>query len=63
MSIYDGEYYFIEKSEKSEKLPSLTPDENTEDRNFRFDRQPFGSPPLVFLTALKRITINEGSRE
>jgi hypothetical protein len=29
-------------------LPSLTPDENTADRQFRFMRQPVGSAPLMF---------------
>ena len=48
MSKYDDQYYFIEKPQE-ESLPSLTPDANTEVRHFRFERQPVGSPPLVFI--------------
>lgn len=31
-----------------ERLPSLTPDENTEDRPFTYEKQLVGTPPLVF---------------
>ncbi|NVM79945.1 hypothetical protein FHW83_005787 [Duganella sp. SG902] len=43
----DNEYYFIRKPD-DDRLPFLVPDENTEDRCFRFEPQPQGSPPLVF---------------
>lgn len=48
MSEYDNEYFFIEKPKESPQFPSLVPDTNTEDLNFRFEAMPFGSPPLVF---------------
>ena len=47
MKKYDSQYYLIEEID-DERLPSLTPDENTEDRPFTYERQPVGSPPLVF---------------
>jgi hypothetical protein len=47
MRTYDQEYYFI-RSASNDSHPTLTPDKNTEDRRFRFEAQPFGSPPLVF---------------
>lgn len=47
MRNYDDEYFFIEEVE-DERLPALLPDSNTEDRTFRFEAQPVGSPPLVF---------------
>lgn len=48
MSNYDDEYYFIEKPKQTPELPSLVPDTNTEDLNFRFEAMPFNAPPLVF---------------
>lgn len=48
MNKYDNEYYFILKSPNGDSHPSLTPDINTEDRTFRYEEQPMGSPPLVF---------------
>lgn len=48
MNKYDHEYYFVTSPMDREELPSLTPDKNTQYRQFRFMRQPFGSAPLVF---------------
>lgn len=48
MNEYDQEYYFVVSPMDREDLPTLTPDVNTENRQFRFIRQPVGSPPLVF---------------
>jgi hypothetical protein len=48
MNKHDQEYYFVRSPIDREDLPSLTPDENTEDRQFRFKSQPLGSAPLVF---------------
>lgn len=47
MNDYDQQYYFIE-SPDNDSLPELSPDVNTEDRKFRYQRQAMGSPPLVF---------------
>jgi len=47
MKKYDQQYYFIDRAE-NDSLPDLGPDLNTEDRKFRYERQPVGSPPLVF---------------
>jgi len=50
---HDQEYYFVCKPENKDSLPSLTPDVDTEDRQFRFMAQPTGSPPLVFFNGAK----------
>lgn len=47
MKKYDQQYYFIDRAD-NDSLPDLGPDLNTEDRKFRYERQPVGSPPLVF---------------
>lgn len=52
MNQYDQEYLFIDKAD-DERLPSLTPDENTADINFQFERLPIGSPPLIFFNGAK----------
>lgn len=48
MNHYNDEYFFIRKSKNNDFLPFLEPDVNTENRRFRFEVQPAGSPPLVF---------------
>ena len=53
MNKYDQEYYFIVEAD-DKKLPSLSPDENTEVRTFRYERQLVGSPPLVFENGWKK---------
>lgn len=47
MGKYDQQYYFIDRAD-NDSLPDLGPDLNTEDRKFRYEQQPVGSPPLVF---------------
>lgn len=47
MTKYDKEYFFVLRA-KNDRIPDLTPDANTEDRTFRYEQQPMGSPPLVF---------------
>jgi hypothetical protein len=53
MSDYDKEYYFVRKRPSDRTLPFLVPDKNTEDKNFGFEPQPPGSPPLVFYNGWK----------
>lgn len=48
MNAYDSQYYIIHKPKGRDDLPFLSPDENTENRNFNFEKQLVGSPPLVF---------------
>ncbi|MGL4605551.1 MAG: hypothetical protein ACRCU9_15550 [Iodobacter sp.] len=48
MSKYNNEYYFI-LEERNERLPDLSPDEDTANRKFRFQEIPQGSKPLVFI--------------
>ncbi|MET3130293.1 hypothetical protein AAKU55_000546 [Oxalobacteraceae bacterium GrIS 1.11] len=52
MSKYNQQYYFI-RSADNDSNPDLTPDTNTEDRRFSFEKQPMGSPPLVFFNGAK----------
>jgi hypothetical protein len=47
MTNKDKEYYFVMKPDDN-RFPFLVPDLNTEDRRFRFEMQPMGSPPLIF---------------
>ena len=53
MSKYDKEYFFLLKPNDREDLPSLTPDENTATRQFRFKPQSAGSAPLVFFNGAR----------
>jgi len=50
---YDQEYHFVRRPKDQDSLPSLTPDVDTEDRQFRFMAQPTGSPPLVFFNGAR----------
>lgn len=43
----DQEYFFIQKKD-DDTLPSLTPDENTVDRHYSFEPQPYGAAPFMF---------------
>ncbi|MTV40781.1 hypothetical protein [Duganella radicis] len=47
LAMCDLEYYFIQK-QGDDRLPSLTPDENTVNRNYSFEPQPNGSAPFMF---------------
>jgi hypothetical protein len=38
-------------------LPALTPDANTENRNFQFEEQPTSSPPLIFYNGAKEYNL------
>jgi len=49
---YEHEYYFVCMPENKSR-PYLTPDSDTEDRQFRFTAQPIDSPPLVFFNGAK----------
>jgi hypothetical protein len=42
----DQEYFFIQKKD-DDTLPSLTPDENTVDRHYSFEPQPYGAAPFM----------------
>lgn len=52
MNKFDQQYYFIDRAD-NDSLPDLTPDINTEDRAFRYERQEVGSPPLFFFNGAK----------
>lgn len=52
MHDYDDDYYFIQKAD-DERLPSLTANEDTVDRNYSFEVQMIGSPPFVFFNGAK----------
>ena len=53
MSEYDSDYFFLRQPKDNDRIPSLIPDANTEDRKFRSKKQPMGSPPLFFHNAWK----------
>lgn len=63
MSKYNNEYFFIRQPRNSDHLPFLCPDINTEDRTFRFEAQPPGSPPLVFFNGWKKENLQQGIRD
>ena len=48
MPKFDDQYYFI-LSIQDERVPFMTPDEDTTSRQFGFKKIPIGSKPLVFL--------------
>ena len=52
MNDYDQQYYFV-RSADNDSLPDLAPDVNTEDRDFRYQKQSVGSAPLVFINGAK----------
>ncbi len=52
MSDYTQQYYIL-RAEKQDKIPFLGPDENTVERDFSFEQQPVGSPPLIFKNSLE----------
>ncbi|WP_432721152.1 hypothetical protein R0381_002671 [Jeongeupia wiesaeckerbachi] len=47
MSKYNKDYYFILKPQ-DERLPEMTPDEDTASTRYRFTVLPVGSKPLIF---------------
>ena len=53
MSELDQEYYLIMREPGRDNLPSLTPVANTQNRDFRYARQPMGSAPLFFFNGFK----------
>lgn len=53
MSELNREYFLITEASNREGIPALTPDKNTQDRDFRFARQPVGSAPLFFYNGFK----------
>lgn len=62
MSKFNDEYFFVMRPRDNDRLPFLVPDTNTEDREFRYKAQPFGSPPLVFHNDLEQEDIKAGMR-
>jgi hypothetical protein len=63
MKNYNQEYYFIEKDESNERLPSLLPDRNTQDRRFRHENEQPGSPPLVFSNGWKHENLKNRTKD
>lgn len=47
MSKYNSQYYFVHKA-RDDRLPGMTPDEDTANRDFSFGRMPVGIKPLIF---------------
>jgi hypothetical protein len=63
MSTYDDQYFFITPPPSSPQFPTLTPDENTASRSFRFAPEPPGAPPLVFVNGWRDRRIADGIKE
>lgn len=59
MKKYDQQYFIIERAD-DDKLPYLIADKNTEDRNFQYERQLVGTPPLGFLNGWKDENLAQG---
>lgn len=53
MSKYDQDYFFVVKDSSDERLPELSATDDTENRLYRYERQPLGSAPLVFRNGWK----------
>lgn len=47
MSNFNDEYYFILK-QQDDRIPGMTPDTDTAEREFRYTKMPLASKPLVF---------------
>lgn len=64
MTIYDHDYFFIRSDrEANPRLPAMTPDANTAERQFRFEAEPSGSEPLVFINGWKDDFRQRGVKE
>ena len=48
MGKYDQDYFFIVKDTSDERLPELAATDNTENRQYQYQRQPVDSAPLIF---------------
>lgn len=62
MSDYEQQYYILTRPNK-DNIPYLTPDMNTAAREFSYERQPVGSPPLVFINGWKDRNLAEGVKD
>lgn len=62
MSDYEQQYYIVRAAE-GRQVPYLGPDENTSEKNFSFEPQPLGAPPLVFTNMQKERNRTEGVKE
>lgn len=58
--MYENEYFFICKPKSSPHLPYLSPDTNTNNRNFRFEALPIGEAPLVFYNENRAENLRSG---
>jgi hypothetical protein len=62
MSAYEQQYYIIYRPETA-GVPYLAPDEDTVERRFSFQRQPVGSPPLIFTNGWKERNLKKGVKD
>lgn len=60
MPVFDDEYYLLTKPRGRNDVPFLTPDNDTEDRNFRCAPQDPHSPPLTFFNGSREYTAKRG---
>ena len=60
MTTYNADYFFIRKPKEREDIPSLTPDNNTVNRHYSYEKEAEGSPPLVFFNGAKDFQQNKG---
>ncbi|WP_426212689.1 hypothetical protein [Massilia sp. TWP1-3-3] len=59
----DTQQYYILREAKQDNIPFLGPDENTVERDFSFEQQPVGSPPLIFTNSLRDRFAANGVKE
>ncbi|MCC7596546.1 hypothetical protein IGS61_03540 [Janthinobacterium sp. FW305-129] len=50
MKKYEQQYYFLRVAD-DERIPSVSADDDTSDKNYDFEEFPIGSPPFMFFNA------------
>lgn len=62
MSDYEQQYFILTERDE-DSVPFLTPDKNTADRRFSFERQRVGSPPLIFTNGWRDRNLSKGIKD
>ena len=59
MSIFDKEYFFLQRTINS-RIPKLTPDWDTGNKQYQTEVMPFGSKPLIFHNMIWKQAVEDG---